>query len=586
MSDNPDPANSERQEDLQHSASRPIQPRRRSLVINTHAGSVVGSLGRQGFADTFGLQATPLKIVVNIDGPGERCAVEDGDGGIIDTALGSSAERVLQEREDLLRDNGVNMSYGTSSLHTEAAAIESAWEQAVAQGKISTKVRREFYVLVKNAAPLAITFFLQYSLTVASIFSVGHLGKDELGAVSLAAMTGSITGFAMIQGIATCLDTLCPQSYGAGRFDLVGVYTQKCVAMTLICLLPVFIVWFKADVVLSFILPEGEEYLISLAARYLRILTIGMPPYVVFECGKRFLQAQGIFHASTVVIVICAPCNVFLNYFLVWNPTWGIGYVGAPLAVAITNWLMMILMILYVVFIDGKKCWNGFERSIFSDWGPIFRLAIPGVVMLEAEFMAFEILTLASSHLGTVNLAAQTILSTITTLAYEVPFALAVATSTRIANFIGARLIKPAILTAKVAVVMAGGLATFDALMLYTFRYPISGLFSNDQEVVEAAATAFASCSFMLVLDGLYGVLGGILRGQGRQYIGGYVNLFAYYGVGVPMALLLAFKFEYGLSGLWVGISTGVSSAVLILAYNIRYTNWHSVVKQAEEATS
>lgn len=585
MPENLDPTNYGIHENSQRSPHQDIRPRRRSLVINTHAGSVVGSLGRQGFADTFGIHATPLQIVVDIDEAGETCAIEDGDGGIIDSALGSSVERVLHEREDLLRDNGVDMSYGTAAHHSEAGAIETAWEQAVAEGKINTKARREFYVLCKNAAPLAITFFLQYSLTVASIFSVGHLGKDELGAVSLAAMTASITGFAMIQGVATCLDTLCPQSYGAGRLDLVGVYTQKCIAMTLSVLVPVFIVWFNAEFVLSLILPEGEEYLISLAARYLRILTIGMPPYVVFECGKRFLQAQGIFHASTMVIMICAPCNVFLNYSLVWNPTWGIGYSGAPLAVAITNWLMMTLLILYVVFVDGKKCWNGFERRIFSDWGPIFKLAVPGVVMLEAEFMAFEILTLASSHLGTTNLAAQTILSTITTLAYEVPFALSVATSTRVANFIGAGLIKPAILTAKVSVFMAGGLALFDAVILYTFRYPIAGLFSNDEDVVEAAAAAFVFCALMLIVDGLYAVLSGILRGQGRQYIGGYVNLFAYYGVGVPVALLLAFKFELGLTGLWIGIGSGVSSAVLILSYKIRYTNWHSVLKQAEEAT-
>ena len=57
------------------------------------------------------------------------------------------------------------------------------WEAAVAAGKIKTTWQREAKVLVKYASPLIITFILQYSLTVASIFTVGHLGKIELGAV-------------------------------------------------------------------------------------------------------------------------------------------------------------------------------------------------------------------------------------------------------------------------------------------------------------------------------------------------------------------------------------------------------------------
>lgn len=57
------------------------------------------------------------------------------------------------------------------------------WEAAVAAGKIKTTWQREAKVLVRYASPLVVTFILQYSLTVASIFTVGHLGKIELGAV-------------------------------------------------------------------------------------------------------------------------------------------------------------------------------------------------------------------------------------------------------------------------------------------------------------------------------------------------------------------------------------------------------------------
>ncbi len=70
----------------------------------------------------------------------------------------------------------------------------------------------------------------------------------------------------------------------------------------------------------------------------------------------------------------------------------------------------------------------------------MIRLSIAGLLMLEAEFLAFEILTLAASWFGTTHLAAQSVLSTITSMAFQFPFPLSIATSTRVANLVGASL--------------------------------------------------------------------------------------------------------------------------------------------------
>jgi MATE family multidrug resistance protein len=64
--------------------------------------------------------------------------------------------------------------------------IDKKWEEAVLAGMIQTTWQREAKVLASYSAPLIVTFVLQYSLTVASVFTVGHIGKVELGAVSLA----------------------------------------------------------------------------------------------------------------------------------------------------------------------------------------------------------------------------------------------------------------------------------------------------------------------------------------------------------------------------------------------------------------
>lgn len=48
----------------------------------------------------------------------------------------------------------------------------------------------------------------------------------------------------------------------------------------------------------------------------------------------------------------------------------------------------------------------------------MIRLALPGWVMVEAEFGAFEILTLASSYFGEKSLASQSVLASLASVTY------------------------------------------------------------------------------------------------------------------------------------------------------------------------
>lgn len=82
--------------------------------------------------------------------------------------------------------------------------------------------------------------------------------------------------------------------------------------------------------------------------------------------------------------------------------------------------------------------------------GPMIKLALPGMIMIEAQFSVLEILTIAAGRFGTAQLAAQGVLVTLTSTSFNIPFPLAIATSTRVANLIGANLSQAARVTAKV----------------------------------------------------------------------------------------------------------------------------------------
>ncbi|RAK97524.1 MATE family efflux transporter [Aspergillus ibericus CBS 121593] len=512
-------------------------------------------------------------------------------------------ERAIEDERNLLTDNhflessphkGRRMRLGSASAAETASLlggerrgsqyesvdseeIDKKWEEAVMAGLIQTTWKREAQVIGKNAAPLVVTFLLQYSLTVASIFTLGHLGKKELGAVSLASMSASITGYAVYQGLATSLDTLCAQAYGSGRKKLVGLQMQKMVFFLWAISIPIIVLWFFADRILIHIVPEEEVAM--LAGLYLKVVALGAPGYACFESGKRFVQAQGLFSASLYVLLICAPLNAFMNYLFVWQFGWG--FVGAPIAVAITDNLMPLFLFLYVYFVDGSECWNGVTTRALRNWGPMIKLALPGLLMVEAECLAFEVLTLASSYLGTTPLAAQSILSTISSITFQIPFPVSISGSTRVANLIGATLVDAAKTSAKVSMVGAVIVGLLNMLLLSSLRYYIPYLFTSDEEVIELVAQVLPLCAAFQLFDALAANCNGILRGIGRQEIGGYVQLFCYYAIAMPISFGTTFGLQWGLFGLWSGVALALLLVSIIEAFFLTRTNWNRSVEDA-----
>ena len=215
-------------------------PRLRRVPPQHADVALVGSYRRPSF--TFGqsrptfVPASPLATAIN-------------------TLTATERDTMLEQEQDLLRDNRRIPNYGTTRGHRRASvssqdsitdlgppafpelpddertsllkATGPQWEQAIDAGAIHTTYLREFKVIAKSAAPLYITFALQYSLTISSIFAAGTIGKTELAGVSLGGMTATITGYAIYQGkpiwrksyhlsngnqgLTTALDTLCAQ---------------------------------------------------------------------------------------------------------------------------------------------------------------------------------------------------------------------------------------------------------------------------------------------------------------------------------------------------------------------------------------
>ncbi|KAJ4286218.1 hypothetical protein N0V88_008081 [Collariella sp. IMI 366227] len=291
--------------------------------------------------------------------------------------------------------------------------------------------------------------------------------------------------------------------------------------------------------ILAALVPDTETA--ALAAMFLRVLILGMPGVAALETGKRFVQSQGLFHVTTYALLIGAPASFLMNYIFVFKLGWG--FAGAAAAMAITQNLLPVLLILY---------------KAFNNWG----------------------------QFGTAELASQSILNTLVSTSFNIPFPLAIATSTRVANLIGANLSDAARKTAKVAIAAGCLVGCFNLLTFVTLRHHIPRVFTDDERVIRITSQVILVCAVMQIFDALAAVSHGILRGVGRQAIGGYANLVSYYLVALPISLSTAFAFGWKLSGLWAGLTVGlavVSALELTYLYN---ADWEIAVLEAQQRMS
>ncbi|KAE8142316.1 MATE efflux family protein [Aspergillus pseudotamarii] len=434
----------------------------------------------------------------------------------------------------------------------------------------------ECRLLLIRSAPLIVTFLLEYSFTAASIFAVGHIGKVELAATAVASLTANITGYAIYQGLATSLDTLCPSAYGAGRKDLVGLHCQRMVCFLWFMTVPIAIAWVCADSILKiFVQPQIAE----MAGAYLRVLVLGTPGYAAFECGKRFMLAQGLFSATVWILLFCAPLNAILNYLFVWVFNWG--FIGAPMAVVVVETLMPTLLAVYIACIAGSECWNGFTRAALQDWWPMVRLALPGMLMVEAELMAWELLTLASSFISVEHLAAQSTIATLGAIAFNFHFPISIVAATRVSTLIGAGHADAAKVAARVSGLTALVFGLLVATLLGALRNQLPELFTGNPEVIHLVSTVLPLVGISQVFDSLATSCNGLLRGLGKQTVGGITALICYYGVGIPVSLALAFHFHWELQGLAVGTALALLLIALIEGIFMANARWEGIVEQA-----
>ncbi|KAJ9664903.1 ethionine resistance protein [Coniosporium apollinis] len=443
----------------------------------------------------------------------------------------------------------------------------------------TTLVRREFWVLFRGSVPVILAYTLQNSLQTASVLIVGRLSPEALATAAFSYMFAMSTGWLIALGGTTAIDTLASATFtgSKNKHDL-GVILQRAFIVLALFYVPVALLWIFSEPVFKAL--GQESYIARDSARFLSVLVPGGLGYIYFEALKKYLQAQEIMRPGTYTLLLTSPLNAGLNYLFVY--TFNFGLLGAPIATGISYWLSFLLLLLYTRFIAGHECWGGWSRACLRNMSTFARLAALGIIHVGTEWWAFEIVALAAGRLGTIPLAAQSVIMTTDQVMNTIPFGIGVATSSRVGNLLGARNAKGAARAANTGawLSMIAGAVVLAVLMGVKDFY--ARIFNDDVRVVQLTAQVMPYVALFQIADGLNGSCGGALRGMGRQHIGAAVNIVSYYCGALPLGIWLAFH-GWGLGGLWVGQCIALYLVGFVEWAIVAWSDWEWQVEKAFE---
>jgi len=195
----------------------------------------------------------------------------------------------------------------------------------------------------------------------------------------------------------------------------------------------------------------------------------------------------------------------------------------------------------------------------------LIALGFPAASQVALEVGVFAVATALAGRLDPVSSGAHQIALNIASLAFMVPLGLASSAAVRVGYAFGAGDRRRAARAGWTA--LATSCVIMTALGLVFFLWPVVLLrvFSRDPRIIEIGVGLLAIAAAFQLFDGTQAVVTGALRGISETRMPMIVNVIGHWFLGLPVGYALCFRFGWGVTGLWIGLSIGLVVAALVL---------------------
>ena len=405
---------------------------------------------------------------------------------------------------------------------------------------------------------------------------IGRVSVSQLAAVSLAT---SIFSFILLFciGLSYGITPLISSSDKGKKYVSSILYNGMLVNVISCILLVSFVILTKH--LLSY-LGQDQEVLFHTYS-YLDIICISLIPLILFQTFKQFIEGLGFTKPSMYISVISNVINIVLNAVLIFG-LFGfprLEIIGAAYATLISRVIMFLLILIYCLN-DRRFSKYILKRKFLVNLNhikDIFRIGFASGLQYIFEVGAFSVATVMTGSIGAIHLAAHQIALNLASISYMIASGIGSASMISLSYYDGKRNFEDMRRSGFASFLLVFILMIVSALVFIIFRNYLPVLYVDDSSVINIASTLLIIAGLFQISDGIQAVGLGILRGIRDIKKPTIVTFISYWIISIPLSYFLGIEYGYGVYGIWIGLSVGLTLAAI---FHVTRFNYLTFVKK------
>lgn len=406
---------------------------------------------------------------------------------------------------------------------------------------------------------------------------VARASPTDLAALAVGS-AAYITVFIGLMGVVIALAPIVGQLYGAGRVQEAGRQVHQAVWLaiglsiigsTLLALPYPFLALARAGPELG---AKVQGYLLALA--------FSLPASLLFTVYRGFNTAisrpKAVMKLQLAGLAIKIPLSTALVFGWPAVGLPALGVVGCGIATAVAMW-SQALAALWMLRRDASYApfellGRGLDRPQWPALKEQLRLGIPMGASIMVEVTGFAFMAIFIARLGTTPVAAHQLAVNVVSVLFMLPLAFGNATSTLVAQRIGAADPIDARRLAWHGLTLACVVALVLGSAVFALRAQVLGLYTSDAAILAAALPLVAWLTVFHLADALQIMAAFVLRAYKIVTVPMCIYVAALWGVGLGGGYLLAFNVSgnvpawlQGARGYWAASTTGLLLAGVAL---------------------
>lgn len=441
---------------------------------------------------------------------------------------------------------------------------------------------QETKTILGLAVPLVVAHLIQGLSPFIGVIMLGKLGTEALAASGLvsplfAAFTASF--FSMLNAIAV----LTAQAHGTQNNLQIRKIFQHGLFFGILLSVPQISLLLSAPFLLQWLSQPLE--VIELANAYLRACAWLILPAACLAVLQLTLVGLGRTKVIMLLSLFIVPTEILGMYLLIFGkfgfPALGIAGIGYAIAATLT--LGCLILVIYLIGHPDYRSYAFFtplrqrEPQLLSE---LARIGMPIGIMYGVEILALGVMGLLMSQFTSDALAAHQIAVQYIQIIVMTLFGISQAVTVRIGQAVGegnfTNLLYIGYIGAMIVLVFTGIMAMSYWLFPTSFiALDLDIHNSKNYLLIEYAIQFLLIAGFFQIAYALRLIMVGALRGLKDTQAPMWISLFAFWGIGLPSGILLAFGLNWQGAGIWLGMTIGVIIGAIILVYR-----FHKIVNK------